>query len=283
MTLDEIARCLGRAGIGDARQEAMLLIERFERVPFSRILADRGRDYVSPELAAAAEKRAGRYPLQYILGRWEFCGLSFRVTEDCLIPRPDTEILAERAAELLPPGGRFLDLCTGSGCIAGAVLHLTADRDTVGRAVELVPETAEVARENLGSLGFSGRCEVLTGDLRDGDGLLPPGERYDVIVSNPPYVTAEEMEDLEPELHREPRIALTDGGDGLSLIREITRRYPDRLKPGGVLLIEHGWRQADSVRAIAEGAGLTYAPLRDYGGNIRAAEMRKRDDRSFYC
>ena len=89
------------------------------------------------------------------------------------------------------------------------------------------------------------------------------------------------MEDLEPELHREPRIALTDGGDGLSLIREITHRYPDRLKPGGVLLIEHGWRQADSVRAIAEEAGLTYAPLWDYGGNIRAAEMRKRDIRSF--
>ena len=143
-----------------------------------------------------------------------------------------------------------------------------------GTAVEVVPETAALARENLAALGFSDRCEVLTGDLRDGERLLPPGERYDVIVSNPPYVTAEEMEGLAPEVLREPRIALTDGGDGLSLIRAIIEEYPDRLKPGGVLLIEHGWRQAESVRAIAEAAGLTYAFLRDYGGRIRAAEMR---------
>ena len=277
MTADEIARRLREAGIEDARREAMLLIERFAGVPFARILADRGRDYGSPELASAAEKRAGRFPLQYILGEWSFCGLPFRVTEDCLIPRADTEILAERAAALLPRGGRFLDLCTGSGCVAGAVLHLTEDRNTSGLAVELVPETAALARENLASLGLSARCEVLTGDLRDGDSLLPPGERYDVIVSNPPYVTAEEMNGLEPELYREPRIALTDGGDGLSLIRAIVEVYPDRLAPGGVLLIEHGWRQAEAVRAIAEAAGLTAVPLRDYGGRVRAAEMRKKE------
>ena len=281
MNLGEITRRLTAAGIGDARHEAMLLIERFESVSFARILADRERDWPSPELADAVKKREERIPLQYILGRWEFCGLPFRVTEDCLIPRPDTEILAERAAALLPPGGRFLDLCTGSGCIAGAVLHLTADRDTTGLAVELVPETAALARENLAALGFSPRCGVLTGDLSDGEALLPPGEQYDVIVSNPPYVTAEEMESLEPELYREPRIALTDGGDGLSLIRAIIGLYPDRLKHGGVLLIEHGWRQAESVRAMAEGAGLTYTPLYDYGGNVRAAEMRRRDVRLY--
>ncbi len=279
MNLGEITRRLTAAGIGNARHEAMLLIERFEGAPFARILADRERDWTSPELADAVKRREERIPLQYILGRWEFCGLSFRVTEDCLIPRPDTEVLAERTASLLPPGGRFLDLCTGSGCIAGAVLHLTADRGTTGLAVELVPETAALARENLAALGFSSRCEVLTGDLSDMEALLPSGERYDVIVSNPPYVTAEEMESLEPELYREPRVALTDGGDGLSLIRAIIGLYPDRLKPGGVLLIEHGWRQAESVRGIAEGAGLTYAPLYDYGGNIRAAEMRRRDVR----
>lgn len=277
MNLGVITRRLTAAGIEDARHEAMLLIERFEGAAFARILAERERDWSSPELADAVKKREERIPLQYILGRWEFCGLSFRVTEDCLIPRPDTEVLAERAAALLPPGGRFLDLCTGSGCIAGAVLHLTEDRGTTGLAVELVPETAALARENLAALGFSSRCGVLTGDLSDGAVLLPPGERYDVIVSNPPYVTAEEMETLEPELYREPRIALTDGGDGLSLIRAIVALYPERLKPGGVLLIEHGWRQAESVRAMAEEAGLTYAPLCDYGGNVRAAEMRRKD------
>ena len=89
-------------------------------------------------------------------------------------------------------------------------------------------------------------------------------------------LTAEEMEHLAPELYREPRTALTDEGDGLSLIRAIIGLYPDRLKPGGVLLIEHGWRQAEAVRDMAEHAGLTYAPIRDYGGNTRAAEMRKK-------
>ena len=279
MTLDGIAARLKQAGIDPdaARHEAMLLIERFRGVSFASILADRNRDFASPELEEAVEKRERRIPLQYILGTWEFCGLPFRVTEDCLIPRPDTEVVAERAAELLPPGGRFLDLCAGSGCIAGAVLALTREKHTAGAAVELVPETAALARENLEALGFSDRCEVLTGDLRDLTLLPPPAEknaRFDVIVSNPPYVTAEEMKTLEPELAHEPRIALTDEGDGLSLIRAIVGLYPPYLTEGGVLLIEHGWHQSDAVRRIAEDAGLAWSPLYDCGGRIRAGEMR---------
>ncbi len=276
MTLDGIARLLGEAGIRDARREAMLLIGRFAGISPARILADRteGTEYDSPLLADAVEKRSRRIPLQYILGEWEFMGLPLRVTEDCLIPRPDTEIIAERAAALLPENGRFLDLCTGSGCIACALCSLTEDRGTSGLAVELVPETAALARENLASLGFAGRCAVLTGDLGDPDPLLPPGERYDVIVSNPPYVTAEEMESLEPELSFEPRIALTDEGDGLSLIRRILALYGSRLKPGGALVIEHGWRQGEAVRALAGQYGYAYAPIRDYGGNLRGAELR---------
>ena len=116
----------------------------------------------------------------------------------------------------------------------------------------------------------------MTGDLREE--LFPDGERFDVIVSNPPYVTAEEMETLAPELSWEPRIALTDEGDGLSLIRAIVRLYPRYLNPGGVLLVEHGWRQAEAVKALAESAGLTWRPLYDYARRIRAAEMRIKDD-----
>ena len=165
-------RRLEAAGIEEPRREAMLLLERFAGVSFAGILSDRGRDYSLPELEAALRERGERRPLQYILGQWDFCGLTFRVTEDCLIPRPDTEIVAERAADLLPPEGRFLDLCTGSGCIAGAVLALSKDRGTSGLAVELVPETARLARENLAALGFSDLCPVLTGDLRDADRLI---------------------------------------------------------------------------------------------------------------
>lgn len=276
MTTDALTARLRAAGIGDARHEALLLLERFAGVSPARALADRGRDYDSPSLEEAAEKRAARQPLQYLLGSWDFCGLTLKVDERALIPRPDTERVAERAAELLPPGGRFLDLCTGSGCIAAALCALAENAS--GAALELVPETADLARENLAALGYADRCSVLTADLREVP--FPPGETFDVIVSNPPYITAEEMEDLEPELSFEPRCALTDGGDGLSLIRAILGNYRDLLAPRGVMLIEHGWRQGEAVRRLAEAAGYAYAPLYDYGGRLRAAELRRTPDPS---
>ena len=276
MTFSELSSRLICAGIApdDARHEALLLAERFAGVSPAMLLADRERELDSPALAHAVERRCAREPLQYILGEWEFCGLCIKVDGRCLIPRPDTEIVAERAAALLPDNGRFLDLCTGSGCIAAAVCALSADRHTTGVALELIPETARLARENLEALGFADRCTVVTADLRDdpfgeGDAL------FDVIVSNPPYVTAQEMTELAPELAWEPREALTDGGDGLSLIAAILRLYRKHLAPDGVLLLEHGWRQADAVRRMAEAEGYEYACLRDYGGNVRAAEMRR--------
>ncbi|MBR4896066.1 MAG: peptide chain release factor N(5)-glutamine methyltransferase, partial [Clostridia bacterium] len=235
MTLTSIAERLREAGIApdDARHEALLLLEHVTRLSPAALLADRGRDFDSPALLDAVERRAAREPLQYILGAWDFCGLTLRVDRRCLIPRPDTEVVAERAAELLPANGRFLDLCTGSGCIAAAVCALSADRHTSGVALELDPDTADLARENLAALGFADRCPVVTADLRDD----PFGEEvFDVIVSNPPYVTAEEMAGLAPELAWEPREALTDGGDGLSLIAAILRLYRKHLAPGGVLL-----------------------------------------------
>ncbi len=276
MTVDQIAARLIDAGIApdDARHEALLLAERFAGISPARLLADRGREMDSPALAEAVERRCAREPLQYLLGEWEFCGLTLKVDRRCLIPRPDTEVVAERAAQLLPPGGRFLDLCTGSGCIAAAVCALTAEKHTTGAALELVPETARLARENLAALGLADRCSVVTADLRDDP--FGEGDTFDVIVSNPPYVTAAEMDDLAPELAWEPREALTDGGDGLSLIAAILRLYRKHLAPGGVLLLEHGWRQADAVRRMAEAEGYAYAALRDYGGNVRAAELRIR-------
>ena len=110
MTLDGLTARLRDAGIEDARAEALLLLERFAGVSPATVLVERGKDYDSPALRDAAERRVTRYPLQYLLGTWDFCGLTLRVDERCLIPRPDTERVAERAAELLPPDGRFLDL-----------------------------------------------------------------------------------------------------------------------------------------------------------------------------
>lgn len=272
MTLPEIAKILTGAGIEDGKFEAGLLISHFTGVSRAAMLADPNREYDAPGLAEAVEKRARRYPLQYILGTWEFMGLPFTVNENCLIPRPDTECVTEAAISALPDGGRVLDLCTGSGCIIASVLHYT--KNTAGCAVELFPGTADLARKNIEALGLSRRCTVITGDAAED--LFPETEKFHVIVSNPPYIAKDEMETLAPELDHEPRAALTDEKDGLTLIEPIIRIYRNHLTENGALILEHGWQQSDAVRAIAEKYGMTFDIIRDLGGNIRGAVMRRK-------
>lgn len=271
MTLSEIRKRLADAGIENAAGEAEILIEAFTGVTRAHILANgRDADYGDERLTAAVEKRCERYPLQYILGWWEFAGLRFTVNENVLIPRPDTEVTAEAAIKAMPKGGRLLDLCTGSGCIAAAVLAYT--ENTSGCAVELYPKTAHAAQKNLEALGLADRCRVIIGDAAKD--LFAPGEKFDVITANPPYITADEMCELEPELSHEPRAALTDEGDGLSLIRAIIRIYRNHLTEAGCMIIEHGWRQSEAVCGIAKHYGMESAVLKDYGGRERGVILR---------
>lgn len=271
MTLSDITGALQKAGIEDAASEAAQLICHFAGISRARLLAEKpDRSWDAQGLAEAVEKRTARTPLQYILGQWEFYGLPFFVSEDCLIPRPDTEILAERAIACLSEGGRLLDLCTGSGCIPAAVLKNTTH--TTGVAVELYPKTLAVAEKNLLALGLHRRCTLLLGDATAD--LFPAEEKFHVITSNPPYVTAEEMESLAPELAFEPPHALTDGGNGLSILEAIVGIYKSHLADGGVMLLEHGWRQGEAVKQIAKKYGMTYRGIKDYGGNVRVAELR---------
>ncbi len=273
MTIREITEKLLSAGIEEAAFEASLLVEHFMKVSRAKILADgRDADYPSDALEAAVEKRCARYPLQYIIGKWEFCGLEFEVNENCLIPRPDTEIIVEEAVKNLRNGGRYLDLCTGSGCIAAAVLSLTAG--TSGYAVELYPETAALAEKNINALGFGTRCTVITGDATTD--LFPNSEKFCVITANPPYITSDEMKTLEPELASEPVHALTDGSDGLSIIRGIVRSYKDHLADDGVMIIEHGSSQAEALSSIAAEHDMEYSCLMDYGKNCRGAVLKHR-------
>ncbi len=265
MTRREIQKRLAEAGIVDARGEGDLLISRCTGVTPAQILANPTADYDSEALAKAVARRCTHYPLQYLFGEWEFYGLTLTVSEDCLIPRPDTEILVEEAIRHLPEGGKMLDLCTGSGCIAAAVLRNVPG--AVGLAVDVSPGAAAMAEKNLRRHGLLLRCPVMLGDVRED--CLPPGSMFDVITANPPYITAAEMAELEPELSYEPEIALTDGGDGLSLICGILKNYTPHLRPGGVMLIEHGWRQADAVREMFRQYGMESRTLRDYGGNDR--------------
>ena len=147
---------------------------------------------------------------------------------------------------------------------------MTADTDSTGVALELMHGTAALARRNMARLGLSDRCCVIEADLRD-DVLA--SEVFDVITANPPYISTDEMKTLEAELSFEPRVALTDGGDGLSLYEDIIRIYKDRLKPGGVMLLEHGYAQAEAVCAIARRYGMECATIYDLAGNARVARV----------
>lgn len=195
------------------------------------------------------ERRAGREPLQHILGRQEFYGRDFRVSPDVLIPRPETEAIVELAVSFLAdrPEPSFLDIGTGSGCIAVSV---AAELPTArGLATDISPAALAVARENAETHGVADRVSFTEADL-----FGPAGDaEFDLIVSNPPYVPLEDFRGLEPEVREfEPRSALTDEGDGLAIIRKIISEAPRHLKPGGRLLIEIGFGQSESVAAMID-------------------------------
>jgi release factor glutamine methyltransferase len=250
VTLRSITSLLAEAGIGDARHEAMLLAEHFLNIPPSRLVIMQDEELCCDELDCAVLRRASRYPLQYLLGTWTFLGDDYEVSEDCLIPRPETEELASLALRSLPEGGKMADLCSGSGCIGVSVMKRRTDCTCT--AVEKYPAAMKMTEKNARRHGVSHRMELITADVTE-DALTG---LYDVIVSNPPYVTEEEMAGLEKELSYEPRHALTDGGNGLSIIEAELKIYPAHLKAGGVLAIEIGSGQGDAVRMLAERHGI---------------------------
>lgn len=266
MTFNDIAARLRAAGIEDSAFEAAELISHFCGV--SRASCRFG-EYSSPTLSRAVDERLAGKALQYIIGEWDFMGYTFKVSPACLIPRADTELLCSYLCENAPKGGRFADLCTGSGCIAIAALKERPDLSAV--AVELYPETLELAKENARLLGVSDRIEFILGDVT----LDTLTGEFDMIVSNPPYITAEEMESLSQEVLGEPHHALTDGGDGLSIIRKIIEIYPSHLKKDAPLAIEMGWQQGDAVKAIAAECGLSAEILKDMEGRDRVTVIKR--------
>ncbi len=267
MTLHEITARLSAAGVDSPRFDALELIVHFEKI--SRAAALTGGNFENPDLDRAVQRRCEREPLAYILGQWDFMGHTFRLSPECLIPRSDTELLCSLLIRSLPAGGRFADLCTGSGCIA--VSALLARVDAAGAAVELYPGTLTVAEENARLHGVQDRLALIYADIRTWE----PEGTFDWIVSNPPYVTMEEMESISPEVSLEPARALTDGGDGLTFYRCIFDRYPKYLRDGGAIAVEIGWQQADAVCEIARAAGMEPTVLQDLEGRDRVVCARK--------
>ncbi|MGG7605373.1 peptide chain release factor N(5)-glutamine methyltransferase [Massilia sp. BKSP1R2A-1] len=199
-------------------------------------------------LSALVQRRLDGEPIAYIVGEREFFGLPFKVSPAVLIPRPDTELIVELALERLPQGGRMLDMGTGSGAIAVACAH--SRRDGGVTALDLSEDALEVARANAAANGVQVR--FLRSDWFGAVG----DERFALIASNPPYIASHDEHLSQGDLRFEPAGALTDHADGLSALRTIVDGAPAHLLPGGWLLLEHGYDQAEAVRALLAARGF---------------------------
>lgn len=241
----------GAIGAEAAARELRLMVAQATGWSAARVSVAGGEslpEAVVAALDAMVARRMAREPLAQILGEWAFYGRSFRVTRDTLTPRPDTETLVELA--LTGPFERVLDLGTGTGAIAVTLLAERAG--SRGVASDISPAALAVAAENAGRHGVAGRLELVEADWWDGI-----GGSFDLVVSNPPYVTEAEYAGLAPEITDwEPRGALTPGGDGLGGYGAILAGLGAHLAPGGRCLVEIGEGQGAAVTALFQAAGL---------------------------
>ncbi|TCO70480.1 peptide chain release factor N(5)-glutamine methyltransferase [Rhodovulum euryhalinum] len=261
-------RRLADAGIPDAPRDARRLLAHALGIDPGRltlILPDPLPPEAAQRFDAALARRAARAPVSHITGTRAFFGRSFRVTPDVLDPRPETETLIEAA--LAAPFARVLDLGTGSGCI---LLTLLAERPgATGIGADISEPALAVARNNARALG------IPTADFVCSDWFGDLAGRFDLILSNPPYIAVDEMPGLAPELAHEPRRALTDEADGLSAYRAIARGAPGYLRPGGRLIVEIGPTQSEAVCGILGASGLEIMAVHaDLDDRPRAVEAR---------
>lgn len=247
-----------------------------------QIIADR-EIYASEEVCELTEsfvqRRLRGEPMPYILGQWDFYGMTLIVTPDVLIPRDDTVVVTELAikkAMYLEQNPRILDLCTGSGCIGLAVARRVKDaRVTLG---DISPAALRVARRNISQLKLTGRVNCVAMDARK-----PAQEflgTYDLIVSNPPYVTTKQMQELDPSVRDfEPHLALDGGEDGLDFYRAIINNYSSALAPRGYLCFEFGMGQENAVCSLLRKGGYEILELKKDTADItRAVLAQKREE-----
>ena len=251
-----ICQLLSDAGNESAAFDAWCMLEHVTGI--SRTALTVADHTLSAEHFAQLEEMAARrgagYPLQYLLGEWDFLSLTLAVGEGVLIPRPDTELLCETAAELLPTGGRVLDLCAGSGCVGLGIASLCEDVHVV--AAELSDAAIVYLKRNCGRYPkldvVPTKCDV----LRDAERFCGAFQPFDAIVSNPPYIPSGDLSDLSQEVQHEPVMALDGARDGLMFYRVIAGEWLALLNTGGFCAVEVGIGQAADVAAIFGAAGL---------------------------
>ena len=271
----EAASRLAKAGLEDPTMEVQVLLSHLGIDRVHQIL-DAGReldDVTADRLCALVERRASHEPMAYITGHREFFGLDFIVTPDTLIPRPDTETLVEVALDRAGQDAclRILDLCTGSGCVGISLAHAIGASSLT--MVDICQHTLEVARSNASRLlGHSCSWQCVEGDLF---GPLE-GRRYDVIVSNPPYIAPEWMKALSPEVLMEPHLALMDDDeDGLGIERRIVDEAVNHLEDGGLLALECDYRQAHDLESYMRDLGYVDTLVtKDLAGLERVVSAR---------
>jgi len=249
---NETKRALKEAGIEPFAFEARQIIRHITGLSNNEIMMRYNSSLSELEesyLQVVLSRRINHEPLQYILGEWSFYGLDFIVGEGVLVPRADTETLVDTAIEFLKDkeDANVLDLCSGSGCIAVAIAKNTATRVD---ALEKYDAAYDYLIKNI----EKNNAQVVP--IKDDVFSFTPDKKYDIIVSNPPYVSADEMELLDEETRKEPDTALYGGEDGLLYYRVIAKNYPKHLKAGGMLAFEVGFSEAEAVKQILLESGL---------------------------
>ena len=255
---------LREAGVPDGDLDARLLLEFACGITRSDLLAHGDREATGEQeenYFNLLSGRSKRIPLQHLTGTQDFMGLTFRVNENVLIPRQDTEILVEEVMKDLHGGSSILDLCTGSGCILISLLYYSNDCRGVG--VDLSGEALKVARGNAKELIPKKDCTFLEGDLFE-----KVEGKFDVLTSNPPYIPSKVVDGLMPEVREhEPRMALDGREDGLHFYRRILKECPPYLNGGANVFFEIGHDQGEAVSGLMKEAGfMEVQVIKDYAG-----------------
>lgn len=246
----------------NAAFEVETIITHFSQIKKHELLTRRGEsipDEILSKLNDALNRRLNREPLQYIIGEWEFFGLRMFCGDGCLVPRPETELLADIAIKTIPRGGLLLDLCTGSGCLAVSILNNRPDVRAI--AVDISEKALGYAQKNAQYHNISkDRLQFVCADLYN----YKPSDFPDMIISNPPYIKSDDIKTLSPELLYEPAIALDGGHDGLDFYKVIAKNIAKKyLKPQGYCAVEVGYDIGNEVCAIFRSQRFETSLLRD--------------------
>ncbi len=269
---NQIQTRLEKAGIPDAESDTRIILRETLDVSLSDLFSDPDRElepsFDLNRIEEVVSLRVKRVPLQHILGKTCFMGFDYEVSPDALIPRPDTEILVEEALIDYHDGSKILDLCTGTGCIITSLIALM--NDCYGVGTDISEAALKLARKNADTIlaDKRERIEFKQGDLYS---ALSEGEKFDVIVSNPPYIRTADIDGLMPEVKdHDPVLALDGGEDGLIFYRRIIEGAHEHLVKGGDLLLEIGCDQAEDVMKIMETNGFIEVNcIKDFAGNDR--------------